>query len=34
MTTEKDTVGSATAQVAFVVEKEGLARLFGAYTAE
>ena len=33
MTTEKDTVGSATAQVAFVAEKEGLARLFDAYTA-
>ena len=28
MTTEKDTVGSATAQVAFVAEKEGLARIF------
>ena len=32
-TTEKDTVGSATAQVAFVAEKEGLARLSDAYTA-
>ena len=32
-TNEKDTVGSATAQVAFVAEKEGLARLFDAYIA-
>lgn len=32
-TTEKVTVGSATAQVAFVAEKEGLDRLLDAYTA-